>query len=424
MSAWTAPSDAPLPLDGLRVVEGGSYVAVPSGGATLAMLGADVIRFDPIGGASDHQRAPLTAAGDSLYWASLNKGKRSIALDLRGEAGREIVRELISAPGPDRGLFLTNAVGRGWLSYESLRQLRADLIMVHVTGYADGAPAVDYTVNCEIGFPAITGAADGPPTTHALPAWDLLAGMHATVALLAAERRRRLTGEGDHIAISLADVALAATDNLAYFAEVQMNDVERDRTGSFVYGTFGTPFETADGRQVMVVALTERQWTDLVTMTGTTAIIGALEEHLAASFSSDHDRYRHRALLYEVLSPWFVARTAEVILEEVSRTRVLASRFQTFRECLASPAVQDNALFTKVNRPDVGAMLAAGVPSFFRHASGRPVPVAPTLGADTEQILSQDLGLGQQEIGRLHDDGVVASTPDSDAVVAGRSGNG
>src|SRR5580692_7004714 len=117
-------------LEGLRVVEGSAFVAAPLGGMTLAQLGAEVIRFDQIGGGLDYHRWPLAEGGRSLFWAGLNKGKRSIQVDLRSDAGREIVEELIAAPGPDAGLFLTNFPARGWLSYDSLRRRREDLIMV------------------------------------------------------------------------------------------------------------------------------------------------------------------------------------------------------------------------------------------------------------------------------------------------------
>ncbi|MBC7938434.1 MAG: CoA transferase, partial [Chitinophagaceae bacterium] len=95
-------------LQGLRVVEGSAFVAAPLGGMTLAQLGADVIRFDPIGGGLDHRRWPVTADGRSLFWAGLNKGKRSIAVDIRKPRGQELLTQIICAPGADAGLFSTN----------------------------------------------------------------------------------------------------------------------------------------------------------------------------------------------------------------------------------------------------------------------------------------------------------------------------
>ena len=134
-------------LKGMRVIEGSAFVAAPLGGMTLAQMGADVIRFDPIGGGLDFKRWPVTRDGKSLFWAGLNKGKRSIAVDLRSARGRELLTALICAPEPEAGLFLTNFPLRGWLDYENLSAKRKDLVIVNIVGNHDGSSAVDYTVN-------------------------------------------------------------------------------------------------------------------------------------------------------------------------------------------------------------------------------------------------------------------------------------
>src|ERR1043166_2473613 len=103
-------------LAGLRLVEGSAFIAAPLGGMTLAQLGADVIRFDDIKGGLDNDRWPITKDGRSIYWAGLNKGKRSIAVDLRNPRGRELLTALITAPGEGNGIFTTNMPARGWLS--------------------------------------------------------------------------------------------------------------------------------------------------------------------------------------------------------------------------------------------------------------------------------------------------------------------
>src|SRR3954468_24492809 len=130
-------------LEGLTVVEGSAFVAAPLGGMTLAQLGADVIRFDDLGGGLDFTRWPLAEDGQSLFWAGLNKGKRSIQVDIRAPEGRELVTALVAVAGS----FLTNFPARGWLSYDALRERRRDLVMVALTGNPDGTSEVDYTVN-------------------------------------------------------------------------------------------------------------------------------------------------------------------------------------------------------------------------------------------------------------------------------------
>ena len=184
-------------LEGLRIVEGSAFVAAPLGGMALGQLGADVIRFDALEGGLDYRRWPVTDKGDSIYWAGLNKGKRSFRVDIRSPRGRELVQALITAPGPGAGIFLTNLPARGWIGYEALSAMRADLILLNVLGTRSGAPQVDYTVNASVGFPYVTGPEGWEgPVDNVLPAWDIATGMMAAAGLLAAERRRARTGEG------------------------------------------------------------------------------------------------------------------------------------------------------------------------------------------------------------------------------------
>ena len=126
-------------LAGLRIVEGSAFIAAPMGGMTLAQLGADVIRFDDLKGGLDSDRWPVTKDGQSIYWAGLNKGKRSIAVDLRSPRGREILTALITAPGEAAGIFSTNLPARGWIAYEELTKKRADLIALNIVGARDGS---------------------------------------------------------------------------------------------------------------------------------------------------------------------------------------------------------------------------------------------------------------------------------------------
>ena len=153
-------------LDGMRVVEGSAFVAIPLAGMTLAQMGADVIRFDRIRGGLDYHRWPVTKDNRSLFWAGLNKGKRSLAVDMATPRGQEIVTRLICAPGPEAGMFLTNLRVRGWMDYENLKKHRDDLIMLSLLGTRDGRPAVDYTVNPAVGFPFATGP-EGRPNPSA-----------------------------------------------------------------------------------------------------------------------------------------------------------------------------------------------------------------------------------------------------------------
>ena len=162
-------------LKGLRVIEATSFVASPSAGLYLAQLGAEVIRVDQIGGGPDFNRWPKAENGASFYWEGLNRAKKSITVDYRSQEGRQLVQRLATAPGKDRGILLTNFPVNGFLSHDTLKAMREDVIVARVMGQANGGPAFDYTVNCAIGYPQITGpqSLGEEPVNHVLPAWDL-----------------------------------------------------------------------------------------------------------------------------------------------------------------------------------------------------------------------------------------------------------
>src|SRR4029078_2049191 len=129
----------------------------------LCEMWPQVIRVGRIGGAADSHRWPVTGDGDSIYWAGLNKGKRSVAADFRSAGGQDLIQRLIA----DRGLLITNVAGREWHSYDTLTRLRPDLIHVEVSGRPDGGTGVDYTVNAGIGFAMVTGPAElASPVNH------------------------------------------------------------------------------------------------------------------------------------------------------------------------------------------------------------------------------------------------------------------
>ncbi len=398
-------------LSGLRLIEGSAFVAAPLGGMTLAQLGAEVIRFDPIGGGLDAKRWPVTTDGQSLFWAGMNKGKKSIAIDITQAAGQELATALITAPGEQAGLFLTNFPPRGWLSYERLRAHRSDLIHVNVLGDRHGGSEVDYTVNPRVGVPFITGPADDPrPVNHVMPAWDHICGQMAAVGLLAAERHRRLTGEGQYVKLALLDVALTTLGHMGFIAEAQVNGDTRARHGNDLFGAFGRDFETRDGRRVMVVALTRRQWQNLCKATGLGPQFEAVGLRLGLDLAEEGNRFRARAELAAVLAPWIAARDAAELLAAFAAADVCAGPYQSVRELLDgdADATRDNPLFSLQSQPGIGRYLMPGSPLYFgSHTHADAVP-APRLGAHTDEILATVLGLDAAAIGRLHDAKLVA----------------
>jgi 2-methylfumaryl-CoA isomerase len=405
-------------LSGLRVVEGAAFVASPSCGMTLSQLGADVIRFDPLEGGLDAHRWPVTREGRSLFWAGLNKGKRSIAVNLRSPEGQELLTGLIAAPGEGGGIFSTNLPATGWMSYDKLRARRADLVMVNVLGNADGTSAVDYTVNCATGFPFATGPAHGEvavnPVNHVLPAWDLLTGMAAALAIVAAERHRRLTGAGQLVRVPLADIAFATVANLGWLAKAQVNQEDHFAVGNYLYGAYGSEFRLRDGRYCYVVGLTRRMWDELCKATGTTERMSSLGQAFGADLSREGERYRVRHAITALLAPWFETRTLAEVESAFAGTGVCWGPYRSFRQLLdEDPRVSEaNPLFATLDQPGIGPSLVAGSPLQFSATSAEAPRGAPRLGEHTDEVLATLLGLSDGQIGALRDRGVVGGPID------------
>ncbi len=401
-------------LKGLRVVEGSAFVAAPLAGMTLAQMGADVIRFDRIQGGLDYHRWPVTDDGSSLFWAGLNKGKRSLAVDLRSPEGQEIVTQLICAPGPDAGVFLTNLRVRGWMAYDALKKHRDDLIMVEVLGTRDERAEVDYTVNPAVGFPNVTGPeGSSEPVAHVLPAWDCITGQKAALGVIAAERHRRITGEGQRVRIALKDVAAAMLGNLGIIGEVEVNHDDRQRFGNALYGAYGQDFLLSDGRRIMVVALTQRQWRGLMEATGTQAKMATLALRMDCDFMDEGERFHARHEITEILRAWFSRRNSVEVVTTLTENGVTCSLFRSFKQAIDEDPdfSEDNPMFRRIEHPGVGSFLTPGTPFDFDAFERTPPAPAPRLGAHTEEILADVIGLSSGEIARLHDDGVVASPP-------------
>ncbi len=389
------------PLEGLRVIEVSAFVAAPIGGMTLAQLGAEVIRIDPLGGNIDIGRWPLAPSGTSLYWTGLNKGKRSVSLALDKPEGRALASELILSAG----VLLTNLpAAEGWMSYATLAARRPDLIMLRLTGTHDGGNAIDYTVNAAVGFPTATGA-DERPVNHVLPAWDLAAGLYLATGLLAAERRRARTGAGGEVTLALSDVAYATVASLGYVADVQVNGHVRPPLGNWLYGAFGRDFETRDGRRVMLAAISNRQWRGIGKATGLAEKLAMIGQLMDVDMNDEGGRWAAREAIGAVLVPWFATRTLAEVRAALDGAGVLWGPYQDFGQMVredprCSPA---NPLFAEIEQPGVGRVLAPASPL----QPALPPRPAPRLGADTDAVLAEVLGLPADRIAAYREAGIL-----------------
>lgn len=393
-------------LSGLSVIEASSFVASPTAGLYCAQLGAEVIRVDQIGGGPDFRRWPITTDNHSLYWENLNRAKKSLALDLSRPEGRELLQALVRKTGQ----VITNFPVNGFMSHDELALSRPDLVTIRVMGWADGTPALDYTVNNAVGYPMMTGT-QPEPVNHVVPAWDLLSGAYAAFALLAALRRREETGLGSEVRIPLSDVAIGTAANLGSIAEVLYGGENRARLGNTVYGLFGRDFVTVDGVRTMIVVVTPRQWVNLLEVLDLEAAVTTIEAELGVSFATDDGlRFTHRAALFPLFEAAIGRRTHADLTHIFDKAGLVHSAYRTMLDAARDERlVVSNPIFADSSNPSGFSYPAAGafatVPQLERQA---PQP-APRNGQDSEQVLAERLLLSSGEIARLIDAGIVGS---------------
>ena len=285
---------------------------------------------------------------------------------------------------------------------------RADLITVRVMGWADGSPALDYTVNNAVGYPLLTG--DGPaPVNHVLPGWDLLSGAYAAFALLAALRRRAESGAGSEMRIPLSDVAIGTVANLGSLAEVLYEGHDRPRLGNTVYGLFGRDFVTADGVRTMIVVVTPRQWANLLTALDLGAAVAALEAQRGVSFAKDDGlRFTHRDALFPLFEQAIGARSHADLAAAFDAGGIVHSAYRAMSDAVRDPAlVADNPIFGHTANPSGFDYPAAGAFATVPQLERQPPRPAPRNGAHSEQVLAERLRLSSGEIARLIDAGIV-----------------
>jgi 2-methylfumaryl-CoA isomerase len=214
------------------------------------------------------------------------------------------------------------------------------------------------------------------------------------------------------VELALADVALAAVGHLGRLAQAELGAGDQAKDGNHLYGAFGRDFATRDGRRVMVVALTARQWQALRDVTGIAGACAALERSTGIDLATESGRYAARDALAAILGPWFADRDLVDVEAAFAGTAVCAGTYRTFAQLLAEDArvAAGGGLFADVEQPGIGRIRTPASPLRFSATAELPPLPAPGLGQHTDEILATVLGLSATEIGRLHDAGVVAGS--------------
>lgn len=398
-------------LTGHLVVEMSAFVAAPYAGLVLSHLGAEVIRIDPVVGPLDEHRWPVSADGISLFWTGLNSGKRSMRLDIGNSRGRELLIDLLNVKSGRTTLVTNLPVLQRLGGPEQMRHAAAKLLIVEMMGNFDGTSEVDYTVQPATGLPWVNGLPTANlPLNSPLPAWDLMLGLYGVIAVLDGVHRRERTGRGEHLSVALSDVAFHAVASLGRVAGAELGMDVGERAANDLLGGFGQAFRCADGRHVMVVGLTERQWHSLVGVADPESRLDRLRDALGIDFTTADQRYAHREVITAVLRPWFEARDSDDAIANLREAGAACSLFRYPSEILddwrLDPAVND--LWTIVEQPGLGPLRGAGLPIRGSGSVKSHAKATPRQAESTAEVLASLLNMTPAESERLFREGVVA----------------
>ena len=386
-----------MQLEGIRVVDLTRILSGPFCSMFLADMGAEVIKIeDPVDG------DPVRAQGEivngySSYFATFNRNKRSLTLDLRADAGKAILRDLIRRADVVVNNYRPGVMDKMGFGRAQLRALKPDIISCHVTGFGlDGPykerPSFDFIAQAMSGFMSVNGFNDGPPMRAAPPVSDLVAGAYAAMGIMAALVRRARTGEGEEVATALTD---SMTSMLAYFAaNFFANGKLPQRTGNdhAIASPYGL-FEAADG-QVAIAPANDAVYAKLLEALALT--------HLAAQpeYRNNAERYARRSAINSEINARTRTQTVAHWIEQLNAAGVPCGRVLNVAEVFDDPQTQHQQMRVSIEHPLLGRMDVLGFPIKFTDDPCRMHRPPPLLGADTEAILAE-LGRDVQAISAL-----------------------
>jgi crotonobetainyl-CoA:carnitine CoA-transferase CaiB-like acyl-CoA transferase len=385
----------------VRVADLSRVLAGPYCTMVLADLGADVIKVErPEGGDETRGWGPPFAAGEAAYFLSVNRGKRSCALDLGTDAGRALALELCAGADVVVENFKLGGADRLGVGYEQVRERNPRVVYCSITGFGSqreprGRPGYDFVAQAETGLMSITGPRDGQPFKAGVAVVDVLAGLHAAAGVLAALRG----GEGARIEVPLLDSGLAGLVNVAQNALV--TGIEPGRYGNAHPNIVPyQDFETASGR-IAVAAANDGLFRALCAAAGLSEL--AADER----FVTNAGRVENREELIPLLERRFRERSAEDWLEALDAAGVPCGKVRSVTDALAAAAGSGRPATMTVEHPAAGPLELVASPIWgpVDPASMRPPPL---LGEHTAEVLSE-LGRSDEEIAELLGSGVAAT---------------
>jgi crotonobetainyl-CoA:carnitine CoA-transferase CaiB-like acyl-CoA transferase len=389
----------PAPLEGVRVLDLSRVLAGPYCTMVLADLGADVVKIErPEGGDETRGWGPPFAGGEAAYYLAVNRGKRSCAVDLSQPEGRELVLELGARADIVVENFKAGGADRLGVGYEQLRERNTALVYCSITGFGSrrdppGRPGYDFVAQAETGLMSITGAEDGPPFKAGVAVVDVLTGLHAAVAIVAALR----SGMGGRIEVPLLDSGIAALINVAQNALVTGREPERHGNAHPNIVPY-QDFNTASGR-IAVAAANDGLFRALCRTLG--------REDLAEDerFRKNAGRVEHRRELVPELEATFASRAAEEWVEALGAAGVPVGKVRSIPEALAAAAEAGRPATVRVDHPTAGELDLVASPIWSEGTLPEATP-PPLLGEHTAEVL-RELGRTDAEIEALAAHGTV-----------------
>jgi glutaryl-CoA transferase len=404
------------PLAGIKVLDLTRVLAGPWASQLLADYGADVVKIEaPAGGDDSRKWGPpwLTdstgaSTGESAYFLSTNRGKRSVTLDLANPEGARLARELALQSDVLLENFKVGGLARYGLDYPTLAALHPGLIYCSITGFGqDGPdaakPGYDAMIQAMGGLMSVTGAPDGEPGAGpqkvGVAVCDLMAGMYAATAVLAALHERDTCGAGQHIDLALLDsqVSWLANQSMNYLLT---GEAPRRLGSSHPSITPYQPFQSADGF-VMLAVGNDRQFGAFCRAAG----CGELASD--ARFATSAARVAHRAELAAHLTPRMKTRTTDEWVRTLGQAQVPCGPINDIAQAFAEPQVQHRGMRFDLPHPLAGTVPGVKNPVRFSRNQLEYRRAPPLLGEHTDQVLQERLGLSPDELARLHAAGAL-----------------
>ncbi|HUF38386.1 MAG TPA: CoA transferase [Anaerolineales bacterium] len=393
------------PLSDLKVLDLSRVLAGPYCTMLMADMGADVVKIERQGAGDDTRGyGPPFINGESTYYLSVNRNKRSMTLDMKHPKGKEILGEMIDRADVLVENFRPGTLEKLGFGYEAARARNPRLVYCSISGYGHtgpsaGFPGYDLVVQGEGGIADLTGEPDGPPMKVGTSQADIVAGMNAFSGILLALLARGKTGEGQKIDIGLLDcqVSLLTYQAGIYFATGESPKRMGNRHPSIApYETF----QSSDG-YVNLGCGNEAIWRRFCTAAG----VPDLAED--PRFATNADRVAHRAALLEVMEPMMASRTTSEWVDLLRPGGIPAGPIHSVREVLEHPQTHARDMVIEIDHPLAGPIRLTGIPIKLSETPGEIHSPPPLLGQHTAEVLVQWLGLGPEEIKRLATSGVV-----------------